>query len=61
VILNELFSIGIHAVTMGNHTWSKKEIFNFVESEPRMIRPFNVSPFWPGNGTGFPAQNRLFW
>jgi metallophosphoesterase (TIGR00282 family) len=50
VILNELFSIGIHAVTMGNHTWSKKEIFNFVESEPRMIRPFNVSPFWPGNG-----------
>jgi metallophosphoesterase (TIGR00282 family) len=50
VILNELFALGVHAITMGNHTWSKKEIFNIVESEPRLIRPFNVSPLWPGNG-----------
>ncbi len=50
VIANELYSLGIHVITMGNHTWSKREIFNFIESEPRLIRPANVSPAWPGAG-----------
>ncbi len=50
-IAKELFSLGIHVLTMGNHTWSKREIFQFVDSEPRLIRPDNVSPAWPGRGT----------
>lgn len=50
VIAKELFAMGIDVLTLGNHAWSKREVFNFIESEPRLIRPANVSPMWPGAG-----------
>ncbi len=48
-ILKELFQQGVDVVTMGNHTWSKREIFHVIESESRLVRPMNVSSLWPGN------------
>lgn len=50
-IAAELFAAGIDFLTMGNHTWDKKEIFNFIEHEPRMIRPANYPPGTPGKGS----------
>ena len=29
-VAQELFDIGIDVITLGNHTWSKREIFNFI-------------------------------
>ena len=40
---------GANIVTMGNHTWAKKEIFNFIDDE-KIIRPANYSENNPGSG-----------
>lgn len=47
---NELFSYGIDVITGGNHSWDKKEIIPFLESEPRILRPDNYPLGVPGSG-----------
>lgn len=49
-IANEFFSWGIDAITMGNHTWDNKEIFNFIDDETRIVRPANFPQGTPGRG-----------
>ncbi|MEX1028930.1 MAG: TIGR00282 family metallophosphoesterase [Paenibacillaceae bacterium] len=49
-IVRELFELGVHGITMGNHTWGNKDIFEFIDDEPRLIRPLNYSPGMPGRG-----------
>ena len=50
-ILNELYSLGVDCVTMGNHTWGKKDIFSFIDEEERLIRPANYAEGVPGKGS----------
>ncbi len=50
-ILDSFYKSGADVVTMGNHTWGKKEIFSFIDSEERLIRPANYASGLPGNGT----------
>lgn len=50
-IADELFEAGIDFITMGNHTWDKKEILQFIEHEPYLIRPANYPPDTPGKGS----------
>lgn len=47
---NEFFEWGISGITMGNHTWDNKDIFTFIDSEKRLIRPANFPPDTPGQG-----------
>lgn len=49
-IANEMFSWGVDGITLGNHTWANKDIFNFIDSEPRIIRPANYPKDNPGKG-----------
>ena len=49
-VLEELYSLGIDVVTTGNHIWDKKEIFEFIDNEPFLIRPANYPPASPGKG-----------
>ncbi|WP_212938745.1 TIGR00282 family metallophosphoesterase [Paenibacillus antibioticophila] len=49
-IAREFFEMGIHGLTMGNHTWDNKEIFDFIDDEPRMVRPANFPEGTPGTG-----------
>ena len=46
---NELLKLKIDAITMGNHTWGKKDIFAFIDN-PKLIRPANYSKGVPGKG-----------
>lgn len=48
----ELFSAGVEVITMGNHVWNKKEIYNLIARESRIIRPGNYPPGAPGAGYG---------
>lgn len=48
-IFEELKKCGINIVTMGNHTWGKKEIFNFINDE-QIVRPANYPENVPGSG-----------
>ena len=45
----QILALGTDIVTMGNHTWAKKDIFNFIEDE-RIVRPANYSKNNPGKG-----------
>ena len=44
---NTIISMGANVVTMGNHTWAKKDIFNFIDNE-KLIRPANYPEGVPG-------------
>jgi hypothetical protein len=48
-LYKEMLEIGADVVTLGNHTWAKKDIFNFIDDE-KIIRPANYSPNNPGRG-----------
>lgn len=46
----ELFAGGADVLTSGNHVWDRKESFDFLRSERRMLRPANYPPGVPGFG-----------
>lgn len=48
-IFNELKRLNIDAITMGNHTWGKKDIFSFIDDE-KINRPANYSRGVVGKG-----------
>jgi hypothetical protein len=49
-IAEELFAAGVDVMTSGNHIFDKKEILQFIEREPRLLRPANYAPGVPGKG-----------
>lgn len=49
-ITKELYAAGVQAITLGNHTWDNKEIFDFIDQDSRMIRPANFPEGTPGKG-----------
>lgn len=57
-ILKDMYALGVDVVTMGNHTWGKKEIFSFIDDEDRLIRPANYTKGICGKGyTILPCKN----
>ena len=38
----DLMSYGVDFFTMGNHTWSKKDIYEILETKSNIIRPLNI-------------------
>lgn len=47
-IYDELCGYGIDMITMGNHTFSKSDIYTFIEDAPKMVRPGNMEPLQYG-------------
>ncbi len=47
----ELFDMGIHIITTGNHVWDKKEAIPYIAKENRILRPINYPPDTPGFGS----------
>ena len=48
-IFKDLMITGVNVVTMGNHTWGKKDIFNIIE-EKNLLRPANYPKTVLGKG-----------
>jgi metallophosphoesterase (TIGR00282 family) len=48
-IAEELFALGIHVLTSGNHIWDKRELYDYFGRQPRLLRPANY-PEGPGEG-----------
>jgi len=48
---DEIIKLGVDVITMGNHTWGKKDIFTFID-EPQIIRPANYPSGVCGKGYG---------
>ncbi|PLT46123.1 TIGR00282 family metallophosphoesterase [Paenibacillus sp. FSL W8-1187] len=50
-IAKEFFDWGVNGITMGNHTWDNKDLFDWIDDEPRLVRPANFSSESPGIGS----------
>lgn len=48
----ELLDAGADVITMGNHTFGKREIVDYLEDSRQMLRPANYAPQAPGRGWG---------
>ena len=46
---NDILEAGADVVTMGNHTWGKKDIFRFIDNE-KLVRPANYPEGVVGKG-----------
>jgi 2',3'-cyclic-nucleotide 2'-phosphodiesterase len=46
----QLFAGGVDAITLGNHTYHRREIYPYLDSEPRILRPANFLRSQPGHG-----------
>jgi metallophosphoesterase (TIGR00282 family) len=47
---NEIFKAGVQVITGGNHIWDKREVLEFIDHEPRLVRPANYPAGTPGRG-----------
>ncbi|RAP76188.1 TIGR00282 family metallophosphoesterase [Paenibacillus montanisoli] len=56
-IVKELFDAGVHGITMGNHTWDNKDIFEWIDDQPRLVRPANYVAEAPGQGAAVIKAN----
>lgn len=46
----EFLEEGIHVLTMGNHTFDNRDIFNFIDKAENLLRPANMDISVPGKG-----------
>ena len=46
----DILDAGADVITMGNHTWGKREIVDYMEENSRILRPANYAPQVPGRG-----------
>src|SRR5437588_778801 len=47
----DLLRAGVSVITTGDHIWDQKEILQFIETEPRLLRPINYPAGAPGAGS----------
>jgi len=46
----ELFDLGVDVITSGNHIWKHKEIIDYINITPNLLRPMNYGEKAPGKG-----------
>ncbi len=56
-IAMELFDLGVDVITSGNHIWDKREVYDYLDREERVLRPANYPPGLPGRGAGIFSTN----
>ena len=56
-IMEELFEMGVHGMTSGNHIWDKNLFYPILASETRIVRPANYPPGCPGGGYSVLERN----
>jgi 2',3'-cyclic-nucleotide 2'-phosphodiesterase len=49
-VAEELFEAGSDVITLGDHTWDKKEVFEYLDTSKRIVRPANFPERTPGHG-----------
>jgi 2',3'-cyclic-nucleotide 2'-phosphodiesterase len=49
-IADELFAAGIDVITLGNHTYRHREIYPYLDTHARILRPANFLRSQPGHG-----------
>lgn len=47
----DLLRAGAAVITTGDHIWDQQEIVNYIDTEPRLLRPINYPEGTPGQGS----------
>lgn len=58
-IYREFLELGVQAITMGNHTWDNRDIFDFIDDAKYIVRPANFPEGTPGKGMIYLKMNQL--
>lgn len=48
----DIFAAGADVITLGNHSFNRREIFSYLDDSPYILRPANFAPQCPGRGMG---------
>ena len=49
-LAQKLLAAGVDVITTGNHIWRQREVYPFLDSSDRIVRPANFPPSSPGRG-----------
>lgn len=52
VIADGLLKAGVGCITTGDHAFDRKEVWEYLGTESRILRPLNFPPQAPGRGSG---------
>ena len=50
-ICHAFYDVGVDVITTGNHVWDQREIMNYIDKDPRLMRPLNYPKGTPGKGS----------
>ena len=49
-LADELIAAGVDVITLGNHTYHRREVYAYLDAQPRILRPVNFLSSQPGHG-----------
>ena len=49
-LADEIFAAGVDVITLGNHTYHRREIYGYLDDHERILRPANYLAVQPGHG-----------
>ena len=49
-LAEEIFDAGADVITLGNHTFGNRQICDYLDDQPNILRPLNYPPQQPGHG-----------
>jgi 2',3'-cyclic-nucleotide 2'-phosphodiesterase len=49
-IARSIFAAGVDVITLGNHAYHRREVYPYLDEEPRILRPANYLRCQPGRG-----------
>jgi metallophosphoesterase (TIGR00282 family) len=49
-LADELIAAGVDVITLGNHTYHRREVYAYLDAQPRILRPVNFLRSQPGHG-----------
>ncbi len=57
-IAKSFYEAGVQGITLGNHTWDNREVFEFIDEDTKIARPANYPPGTPGVGLRYIKANQ---
>ena len=58
-LADAIFAAGVDVITLGNHTYHRREIYPYLDSHAEILRPANFLRSQPGHGTCIVTRNGL--
>jgi hypothetical protein len=50
-IADEIFRLGVDVITMGDHVWDQKDVYDYIQKNEKILRPVNLPKESPGRGS----------